>query len=129
MLGKAHATRLKPDFGGSAYTCVPYSCANACRICSSVSPLAMCWSTSPSIILAVSQGPENAPPGCEQVAAGMSHPRHMHLIFDPTCLVRSEYCSAPTGVISSGTLANRAVNAIAAIGCALVMALPQSDGR
>src|SRR6266851_1712610 len=129
MLGNAHATRLKPDFGGSAYTCVPYSCTNACKICSSVSPLAMCWSTSPSIILAVSHIPENAPPGCEQVLAGISHPRHRHLIFMPTCFARSESCCAPSGAISSDAVANNANIAIAATGRASVMAFSQCNRR
>src|SRR2546427_9760116 len=129
MLGNAHATRLKPDFGGSAYTFVPNSWTNACKICSSVSPLAMCWSTSFSIALAVSHGPENAPPGCEQIPAAMSHPRHMHLIFMPTCFARSESCCAPSGAISSGAIADIASSAIAAIGRVLLMAFSQCNRR
>src|SRR6267143_4395823 len=98
-------------------------------ICSSVSPLAMCWLTSFSIPLAVSHIPENAPPGCEQPAAGMSHPRHRHLIFMPTCLERSESCCAPTGVINSGVIANITSSAMAVIARTLVMAFSHGNCR
>src|SRR5260370_2793430 len=89
----------------------------------------MCWSTSPSIILAVSHIAEDAPPGCERVLGGISHPRHMHLIFVPTCFARSESCCAPSGAISSDAVANNANTAIAATGRALVMTLSQGDRR
>src|SRR6266704_2001942 len=79
--------------------------------------------------IAVPHGPENAPPGCEQPAAVMSHEPHMHLIFIPICRVRSEGCCAPAGTSKSGRVANP-ISMVAAIrGPALVMALSQSNGR
>src|SRR2546428_9406721 len=59
----------------------------------------------------------------------MSHVPHMHLIFMPTCFARSENCCAPTGVISSSTIANVASVTMAAIERTLIMTLSHSGGR
>src|SRR5215472_15980560 len=120
------ATRLNPDFGGSAYTVVPYSCTNACIICSSVSPLLACSSISCNIPFAVGHGPENSPPGCEQLAAVILHDMHMQLTCEPTLLARSENCSAPTGIIK-GKVATPSRATAAKKVRALIMALSQRD--
>src|SRR5439155_331544 len=89
----------------------------------------MCWAASPSIILAVPHGPENSPPGCEQIAAAMSHGPHIHLIFTPICFARSEGCCFPTEVITSDAIAKISTIALAPMGRTLVMALSQPSGR
>src|SRR5216684_5369209 len=55
------------------------------------------------------------------------HP-HMHMNLPPICFARSESCCAPTGVITSGAIANITSSAIAAIGRPLVMALSHASG-
>src|SRR5215472_1624865 len=122
------ATRLNPDFGGSAYTVVPYSCTNACIICSSVSPLLACSSTFCNIPFAVGHGPENSPPGCEQPAAVMLHEPHMHLSSEPIFLARSENCCAVTGTIK-GHVARQSKTNVEMRVRPLVMALSQNGGR
>src|SRR5207247_11162249 len=86
------ATRLNPDFGGSAYTVVPNSCTNACMTRSSVSSLAMCCSASCNIPFAVAHSPEKAPPGCEQHAAVMLHEPQRHSSRKPILVEGSENC-------------------------------------
>src|SRR5713226_7058 len=56
------------------------------------------------------------------------HP-HMHMNLPPICFARSESCCAPTGVITSGAIANTASVAIVAIARALVMAISQGNRR
>src|SRR5205823_542636 len=107
----------------------PNSCTSACIIWSSVSPLAICWSTSCNTPFAVGHGPENSPPGCEQPAAVMLHEPHMHLTFPPISFARAENCSAPAGASSNGRAANPSRAATAIQERPLVMALSQCDGR
>src|ERR1700676_4986975 len=76
--------------------------------------------------LAVSQGPENAPPGCEQIPAAISQPWQRHFNFMPTCLARSD-CAA-TGMIQSGPLQTTRKTAAARMRWILVMALSQCGG-
>src|SRR5260370_948938 len=121
-LGNTQATRLKPDFGGSAYTFVPNSCTNICVMASSESPRDNDRFNSFSMLADVLQ-----PTWLHSVSTWL-HP-HMHMNFPPICLARSVSCCAPTGVINSGTIANIASIVMAPIARALVMALSQGNRR
>src|SRR5713226_5224872 len=120
MLGNAHATRLNPDFGGSAYTFVPNSWTNICVMASSELPRANATFNSFSMLADVLQ-----PTWLHSVSTWLQ--LHIHMNFPPICFARSESCCAPTGAISRGAIEDIASSATAAIGRALVMAFSQCN--
>src|SRR5215469_1057435 len=106
-VGITHATRLNPDFGGSAYTVGPYCATKASMTCCSVLPCVRRPSICSSAGSAQAwQGPENSPPGCEHPPAVMVQAPHMHLSFIPICFARSETRCAPIGASHKGKAAH-----------------------
>src|SRR5580704_10457749 len=96
-IGAIQTSQVKPFFGGSGRTVGPYSCTNDWRIRSSESPRFTRSATSFCMALAVSHGPEKAPPVWLQVPAVSLQPPHMHMTFLERVLARSELSARAAG--------------------------------
>src|SRR6202167_5924149 len=104
--GITQASKSKPFVGGSASTAGPYCDTYAARIASSDSFLATRSSRSFCIPRAVSQGPENDPPGWLHCPAESSQPPHMHFRPLASFLARGAFWAKATGAsdATSGAL-------------------------